>query len=113
VARPHWSAESIMAPTAAAGHTLGEVRINDRRSRVRPKFPGGKFPDGREVPVVTTFVMVGVGLLIMLALIVEICDATTASWWRLLAAERRKRWETRMAAVSRTTPVRRPPSRVP
>jgi hypothetical protein len=64
------------------------------------------------VLVMIAFVMVCLGLIVMLALIVEICDAATASSCRGLAAERRKRWETRMPGNGRARAVRGRPSRV-
>jgi hypothetical protein len=52
-------------------------------------------PTGQVVAVIITVIAVGIGLLIVVAIVVGIVDATQASTWREVAAERRRRWEAR------------------
>ena len=63
-----------------------------------------------KVTTVIAFVMVCVGLLMALALVVQIVDAMGASASRSLAAERRARWEARAlttrAVIARGRPRR-------
>jgi hypothetical protein len=40
-----------------------------------------------------TLIAAGIGLLILVAIVVGIVDATHAAEWRRIAAERRARWE--------------------
>jgi hypothetical protein len=66
-----------------------------------------------KVTTVIAFVMVCVGFLIVLALVVPILDAVSASSRRSLAAERRERWEARALAARRAvSSARGRPSRI-
>jgi hypothetical protein len=40
-----------------------------------------------------TLIVAGIGLLVLVAIVVGIWDATQAPTWRQVAAERRARWE--------------------
>jgi hypothetical protein len=40
-----------------------------------------------------TLIATGIGLLVLVAIVVGIVEATQASTWREIAAERRARWE--------------------
>jgi hypothetical protein len=40
-----------------------------------------------------TLIVAGIGLLVLVAIVVGIWDATQAPTWRQIAAERRARWE--------------------
>jgi len=63
-----------------------------------------------KVTTVIAFVVVCVGLLVVLALVVQVVDSMGASAFRSLAAERRERWEAR-ALATRAVIARRMPRR--
>jgi hypothetical protein len=42
---------------------------------------------------VITLIVAGIGLLVLVAIVVGVVDATQAPKWREIAAERRARWE--------------------
>jgi Tfp pilus assembly protein PilV len=42
-----------------------------------------------------TLIVAGIGLLVLVAIVVGIVEATQAASWRQIAAERRARWEAR------------------
>jgi len=42
-----------------------------------------------------TLIVAGLGLVVLVAIVVGIVEATQASAWRQIAAERRARWEAR------------------
>jgi hypothetical protein len=42
-----------------------------------------------------TYIAIGIGFLVVVAIIVGIVDAAQASRWRTVARERRERWESR------------------
>lgn len=42
-----------------------------------------------------TMLAIGIGFLVVLAILVGVVDATHASAWRRVAAERRQKWEAR------------------
>jgi hypothetical protein len=64
-----------------------------------------------KVTTVIAFVMVCVGFLALLALVVPIIDAVSASSCRSRAAERRARWEVRAVAARHAVIARGRPSR--
>jgi hypothetical protein len=50
---------------------------------------------GRRVITVITYIAIGIGFLVVVAVVVGIVDAAQASEWRRVARERRERWESR------------------
>jgi hypothetical protein len=60
-----------------------------------------------------TMIGVGIALLVMLAVVVGVVDAVRAPRRRLIAAERRERWEAACAPARNRTPAAAPASPPP
>jgi hypothetical protein len=55
-----------------------------------------------------TLIAAGIGLLILVAIVVGIVDATQASTWRRIAAERRAQWEAKQPQLHGVDPSASP-----